>query len=160
MDATPEQSRALFAPASCLGGGFLPRSGLETDRVRDGDVDDPVIFDDSGWLPHQAQRTSHDAFARSRGFERAIVYGGLMLAQLSFVLGSRIPGDHGVSTRWTIDYRRALYVGEAAVLRLEVTDVSPATGIIETKFSIRASERLIATGKTQSLVPAEDLTPP
>jgi 3-hydroxybutyryl-CoA dehydratase len=98
-----------------------------------------------------------DVFARSRGFEGAIVYGGLMLAQLSFVLGSRIPGDHGVSTRWSIDYRRALYVGQQAVLRLEITDISPATGIVETKFTISAGGRVIATGKTQSLVPLEDL---
>jgi 3-hydroxybutyryl-CoA dehydratase len=95
------------------------------------------------------------AYARARGFEGTIVYGGLMLAHLSHVLGSRIPGNDGVSTHWSIDYRKPLYVGEAAVLRLEVVHVSPATGLVDCKFAIRASDRVVATGKTQSQVPAD-----
>jgi len=97
------------------------------------------------------------AYARSRGFDGVIVYGGLMLAQLSHVLGGHIPGDHGVSTRWSIDYRRPLYVGERALLRFEVLNVSEATGLIDAKFTITCGERTIATGKTQSLVPVDDL---
>lgn len=94
------------------------------------------------------------AYAKSRGFEGTIVYGGLMLVQLSHVLGSHIPGNDGVSTHWSIDYRKPLYVGETAVLRLEVVHVSPATGLVDCKFAIRASDRVIATGKTQSQVPS------
>ncbi len=97
-----------------------------------------------------------DAFARARGFERAIVYGGIILAQLSHVLGGKIPGDRGVSLSWQIDYRRALYVGEAAVLKLHVVHVAEAMGSIEAKFEVRTADRLIATGKTHSLLPAGD----
>lgn len=99
-----------------------------------------------------------DDFARSRGYEGVIVYGGLMLAQLSGVLGGKLPGDAGVSARWNIDYRSPLYVGEPAVLRLEVTHVSPAVGLVEGRFTIQAGDRLIASGKTQSLVPPEQLS--
>jgi acyl dehydratase len=98
-----------------------------------------------------------DAYARSRGFERAIVYGGLMLAQLSRVLGSKIPGDHGVSTSWTVHYRRPLYVGEPALLRLEVTHTSPATGVIEAKFAILRGDVVLASGSTQSIVPRSEI---
>jgi len=99
------------------------------------------------------------AFARGRGYEGVIVYGGLMLAQLSAVLGGRLPGDLGVSTRWTIDFRQPLYVGEPAQLRLEVVHVSPGAGLIDCRFTIHAGERLVASGKTQSLVPAGQLAP-
>ncbi len=98
-----------------------------------------------------------EAFARSRGYQGVIVYGGLMLAQLSGVLGGKLPGDDGVSARWSIDYRSPLYVGEPAVLRLEVAHVSAAVGLVESRFTIHAGERLVASGKAQSLVPAERL---
>jgi acyl dehydratase len=98
---------------------------------------------------------SSQEFARSQGYRDVIVYGGIMLAKLSFVLGTRVPGDSGVSTRWTIDYRKPLYVGEDASIRLEIIATSPSTGLIESRFSIRTTDRLVASGKTQSLVPRE-----
>ncbi len=99
------------------------------------------------------------AFAESRGFKDVIVYGGLMLAQLSGVLGGMLPGDDGVSTRWSIDFRSPLYVGEPAVLRLEVAHVSGAVGLVDLRFSIRAGERLVASGTAQSLVPPGRIAP-
>lgn len=98
-------------------------------------------------------------FARSRGFQDVIVYGGLMLAKLSGALGSLLPGDEGVSARWSIDFRSPLYVGEAAVLSLEVAHVSAAVGLVELRFSIRAGERLVARGTAQSLVPPGRIAP-
>lgn len=99
------------------------------------------------------------AFARAKGYDDVIVYGGLMLAQLSGALGNLLPGDESVSARWSIDYRKPLYVGEPAVLRLEVAQVSPAVGLVELRFSIRAGERLIASGSAQSLVPPGRIAP-
>jgi acyl dehydratase len=92
-------------------------------------------------------------YARSRGYEGVIVYGGLMLAQLSYVVGNLLPGDKGISMHWSIDYRQPLYVGEPAVLAFEVAHVSDAAGLITSKFTIRAGDRIVATGKSQSLLP-------
>ncbi|WP_454813789.1 MaoC family dehydratase [Labrys neptuniae] len=96
-------------------------------------------------------------YARSRGFRDVIVYGGIVLAKLSFLLGKHIPGDRGVSTRWTIDYRRPLYVDEEATIKLEVQEISTSTGLIDSKFWVRTADRLIATGKTQSILPLSEL---
>lgn len=96
-------------------------------------------------------------FARARGFRDVIVYGGLMLGQLSFVVGGLLPGDRGTSTRWTIDYRAPLYVGEQATLRLELTNVSESTGLVDAKFTIKTADRTIAKGVTQTLLPVADL---
>lgn len=96
-------------------------------------------------------------FARSRGFDDVIVYGGLMLAHLSHVLGMQIPGAAGTSLRWTIDYRRPLYVGAEAGIEFEVTGVSPATGVVDGKFRILSAAKLIATGSTQSMVPLDQI---
>jgi len=96
-------------------------------------------------------------YARRRGYPNVIVYGGIILAKLSYILGSMIPGDRGVSVRWTIDYRKALHVGEAAAIELTVTGTSPSTGLVEAKFAVRVGGRVIATGRTQSVVPREEL---
>jgi 3-hydroxybutyryl-CoA dehydratase len=96
-------------------------------------------------------------FAAQRGFKDVIVYGGLMLAKLSHVLGQLLPGRCGTSVKWTVTYRAPLYVDESACLTLQVVNVSPATGLVEARYRIVAGERLIAEGQTQSLVPLEQI---
>ena len=98
-----------------------------------------------------------DDFARSCGYEGPIVYGGIMTAKLSYMLGTLLPGDRGTSLRWQIDYRKPLSVGEPATIRLEVAGVSRSTRVVDGKFEIRTGEKLVATGKTQSIVPESDL---
>ena len=94
-------------------------------------------------------------FARARGFDDVIVYGGLMLAHLSQVLGMKLPGPTGTSTCWTIEYRGPLYVGETATIAFEVVGVSPGTGLIDGKYTIHAAGRLVARGTTQSVLPTD-----
>ncbi|MDO9337770.1 MAG: MaoC/PaaZ C-terminal domain-containing protein [Caulobacter sp.] len=94
-----------------------------------------------------------EAYARAAGYRGVIVYGGLMLAQLSHVVGNHLPGSKGVSMHWSIDYRQPLFVDEPAVLRLEVVHVSEPARVLSGKFTIQTADRTIATGKTQSLVP-------
>ncbi len=97
------------------------------------------------------------AFARERGFDDVIVYGGLLLAQLSYVVGMLLPGTSGTSVRWAIEYRGPLYVGEAAVLTLEIVDVSPGTGLVNSRFTIASAARKVATGTAQTLLPPQGL---
>jgi 3-hydroxybutyryl-CoA dehydratase len=110
---------------------------------------------------HLSQDTSRihcdRAFAQARGFRDEIVYGGIMLAQLSGALGTQLPGTNGTSTKWTINYRGPLYVGERAKLTLKVENISEATCIVDLKFRIEAGDRLVAAGTAQSIVPQEDL---
>jgi acyl dehydratase len=96
-------------------------------------------------------------FARVRGFDDVIAYGGIMLAHLSHVVGMQIPGPAGTSLRWTIDYRRPLYVGAEADIHFEVTGVSPGTGLVDGKFQISSGGKIIATGTTQSMVPLDQI---
>ena len=93
-------------------------------------------------------------FARERGFDGVIVYGGLLLAHLSHVVGQHLPGRKGTSASWSISYRAPLYVGETAALNLTVTNVSVAAGMVEGRYKITCGDRTIAKGQTQSIVPA------
>lgn len=96
-------------------------------------------------------------YARSRGYDGVIAYGGIMLAHLSHILGMRIPGSNGTSISWTIRYHNPLYLNEPARITLEVTFVAPADGVVESRFRIMAGAKLVASGKTQSIVPLDEV---
>jgi 3-hydroxybutyryl-CoA dehydratase len=96
---------------------------------------------------------SDAAFAQSRGYAGPVVYGGIMVAHLSRVLGMSLPGPTATSISWTIKFHEPLYVGESATLVLTVSFVSSATGVVESKFKIATGTKVIASGTTQSIVP-------
>lgn len=91
-----------------------------------------------------------DEFARSRGFVGRIVHGGMMLARLSKMLGSHLPGDHGMSVGWRIDYHHPLYVGEEATMSATVSHLSSATRVVKMRYQIVVGDRLVASGIAES----------
>lgn len=93
------------------------------------------------------------AHAKARGYDGVIVYGGIMLAHLSHLLGMELPGPNGISMAWSIKFHGPLYIGEAAQIILEVANVSAANGVVDGRFSIMAGAKKVATGTTQSIVP-------
>lgn len=109
------------------------------------------------WFQEVAEDTSRihcdRAYAKTRGYTDVVVYGGILLAHLSHLLGMKIPGPNGTSIGWSVKYHNPLYVDEAAEITLEVANVSAATGVVEGKFSIMAGQKKVATGTTQSIVP-------
>ncbi len=113
------------------------------------------------WFQEVAEDTSKihcdRAFARSRGYADVIAYGGILIAHLSHLLGMKMPGPSGTSIAWSIKFHEPLYVGEQAEIVLEVTYLSAATGVVETKFRITAGQKQVASGTTQSVVPLEEI---
>ena len=113
------------------------------------------------WFRQVAQDTSRihcDAdYAKSRGFAGVLVYGGIMLAHLSHLLGTQIPGRNGTSVEWSIKYQEPLYIDEPAEIVLEVTFVSPGTGVVQSRFAVMAGDRTVATGTAQSVVPLDEI---
>src|SRR5688572_30479947 len=61
-----------------------------------------------------------DDFARSKGFEGRVVYGGLLIAKISELIGMRLPGRNSVWASLSVDFLKPLYVGEHAELEAEV----------------------------------------
>ncbi|MBI2236375.1 MAG: (R)-hydratase [Magnetospirillum sp.] len=95
-----------------------------------------------------------DAFARASGFAGRVVYGGLLVAQVSRLLGMELPGRDGVWIGLKMDFRAPLFIDEAADLEAIVDRVSEAVALVRLKLSIRAGERLIATGSAESTLHA------
>ena len=73
-------------------------------------------------------------FATSRGFDGVVVYGGILVAQVSRMVGMHLPGHDALSRGLNIHYVRPLLVGQQAELEARVEHISEATSSIELKF--------------------------
>lgn len=93
-----------------------------------------------------------DAFARSRGFEGTVVYGAFLLAKVSQLIGMRLPGRDGVWASVSLDFRRPLYVGQAAEVEGVVDSVSASTGMVGLKLTLRAEGKVLAKGRAEVVV--------
>ena len=90
-----------------------------------------------------------DAFARSKGFDGAVVYGALMVAKVSQLIGMRLPGRDSVWASVSLDFRKPLYVDQPAQVEGVVTDVSESTGMVALKLTVRAAGKVLAKGTAE-----------
>ncbi|MDB5799936.1 MAG: hypothetical protein JWL63_875 [Rhodocyclales bacterium] len=93
-----------------------------------------------------------DTFARSKGFEGAVVYGALLVAKASQLIGMKLPGRDAVWASVSMEFRKPLYVNQAAQVEGTVAGVSVSTGMIELKLSVRAAGKLLAKGQAEVLL--------
>jgi len=89
-------------------------------------------------------------FARVRGFEGPVVYGGLMLAAISRLLGTQLPGYGCVWHSLKIDFKKPLYVDQPATLSGVVTYCNASLRLLRVALKISAGERLLAKGEAQA----------
>ena len=94
-------------------------------------------------------------FARRRGFEGVVVYGGLIVAQVSRLLGTRVPGRGCVWRSVSLRFRNPLYVGELAQLSGVVVHSNDDLGVADLKISVVAGGRRVAEGEAAVLLARE-----
>jgi acyl dehydratase len=95
-----------------------------------------------------------DTFAKSKGFDGVVVYGALVVAKISQLIGMRLPGRDGVWCSFSLQFCAPLYVGENAQAAVVVSAVSDSTGMVELALTIRNKDRLLAKGKAEVLLVA------
>jgi len=92
------------------------------------------------------------AFAKDRGFQGRVVYGGLILAAISRMLGMQLPGRNGIWTGINLRFENSLYVGENAVVVARVKHSSAAAGALEIFLRVKTADRVIAVGTADTVV--------
>ncbi len=93
-----------------------------------------------------------DEFARRRGFEGRVVYGGLLIAKVSELIGMRLPGQNSVWAGLSVEFLRPLYVGQCAELAAEVATRSESTGLIELGLVLRRDGKKLLKGRAEVVV--------
>ena len=103
---------------------------------------------------HQFARISGDvnpvhldiSFAKLHGYDRQLVYGGLLIAKLSHIFGTRAPGSHGICSSYSINFHNPLLIDMEANLTVTIANVSESTNSILMKHFIHHDQTLISSG--------------
>ena len=90
-----------------------------------------------------------DEFARNKGYEGCVVYGALLVAKVSQLIGMRLPGRDSVWASVSFDFKRPLYVGREAEVEGTIVNVHHATGMVELALVVRSDGRVLAKGKAE-----------
>jgi len=85
-------------------------------------------------------------YATSRGFDGMVVYGGILVAQISRMVGMHLPGRDSLWNSLNIQFAHPLLVGQTAELEARVEHISEATSSIELKFKITSQGKTLARG--------------
>ncbi|HYQ18673.1 MAG TPA: MaoC/PaaZ C-terminal domain-containing protein [Polyangiaceae bacterium] len=95
-----------------------------------------------------------ESFARAKGYEGPVVYGALLVAKVSQLIGMELPGRDSVWASIALDFRRPLFVGQEAEAEGTVTSVHRATGMVELALALRANGKVLAKGKAEVVLGA------
>lgn len=94
-----------------------------------------------------------EAFACGKGFKGVVVYGALIIAKVSQLIGMRLPGRHAVWASVSLDFIKPLYIDQPAQVDGVVTEVWESTGMVKLKLSVRSSTgQLHARGSAEVLL--------
>ncbi len=91
-------------------------------------------------------RVHHDStFARNNKFKGPIVYGAIIVAKISYLVGMLLPGDFGLATEWKVNFNRPLYVGDLVEMHGEITHISEATHTVKLKIVVVRGQDIIVS---------------
>ena len=93
-----------------------------------------------------------DAFARSKGFRGRVVYGALIIAKISELIGMRLPGKNSVWASLSLEFLEPLYVDQPVQLEAVVLRTSPGTGLVELKLTLRRDGKKLSKGRAEVIV--------
>ncbi len=98
------------------------------------------------------------AAAKKAGFDGPVVYGGLLIAAVSKLIGQELPGAGCVWHNVSMEFVAPLYVGEKIDVAGVVSYVNPELRVFQMKIEITRSGKPIARGKAQGNYPPNEIS--
>jgi len=90
-------------------------------------------------------------FAKSKGFDRPIIYGCLLSSQISRLIGQELPDTNSILTGITMDFLKPGFPNEKLIFDAELITKSDATYALEFKCCIISSNKTIARGSAAAI---------
>ena len=84
-----------------------------------------------------------DQSAQDFGHPEQMAYAGLLLAEVSRIIGVRVPGPGAVCVSYQFDFTAPVYVGEAVLFETVVAHRSQAAGVVLLEFTARREHDLV-----------------
>jgi 3-hydroxybutyryl-CoA dehydratase len=92
---------------------------------------------------------SDAAFAAAQGFSKPVVFGGLLVAMISRMIGNQLPGPGCVWHSLTIRFIEPLFVGETGRLEAVVNYLNDDLKVAQLVVTIKRGETLLSEAKVQ-----------
>jgi acyl dehydratase len=93
----------------------------------------------------------HDiAFTKAHHLQGPVVYGGLLVSQISRLLGMQLPGSGWMWHSLSIQFKNPLYLNERVDLTGRVTYLNQDLGIIRLQIEMKRGKILIAEAEAQA----------
>jgi 3-hydroxybutyryl-CoA dehydratase len=92
------------------------------------------------------------AFARSKGYDDIIVYGGLLVSYISRLVGMHMPGRNSVEAGLEVKFTNPLFVNENATLSGVVKHKHDSVRLLEIDFRIATPAKTVVLGVARVLV--------
>ncbi len=86
------------------------------------------------------------AYARKHGFREPIVYGNILGALISKLVGMHLPTPEVIILRESIDFRNPTYSGDTVLLQATVFKVHEAVSSVQLKLDFTTENGQVATG--------------
>lgn len=85
-----------------------------------------------------------EEFARSKGFGQRVMYGNILNAFVSTLIGMCLPVPDVIIHSQDIEYRKPVFLNDTLEAEMKVAEVHESVNAVELKFAFRNT----ATGKT------------
>lgn len=93
-----------------------------------------------------------DAFAQAKGFKGRVVYGALLSAQLSRLVGMEIPGLHGIFAGMKVSFSNPVYVNHPVTLTAMIAEKSEAGGLVVMKVRMTSDDKVVAKATVEAVL--------
>lgn len=91
-------------------------------------------------------------FAKNKGFQEKVVYGALLIAKLSQLVGMYLPGRDSILTGLDIKFRAPVYPGDIVALTGTIVCLSHATSAVNLSVSGYVGDRKVLSGKAETVI--------
>ena len=90
--------------------------------------------------------------AHGFGHPDQMAYAGLLLAEVSRIIGVHLPGPGAVCVSYQFDFTAPVYVGESVLFETSVTAQSEAAGVVALGFTARRENDLVTATQGKATV--------
>ena len=97
-----------------------------------------------------------DESARRFGYAKRVAYAGILLAEISRIIGTLMPGPGALCVSYQFDFKAPVYVGESVVFEATLTHYSAAARVVLLEFVAHREHDKVTALKGEATVRVPD----
>ncbi|GAB6869354.1 MaoC/PaaZ C-terminal domain-containing protein [Bacteroides rodentium] len=91
-----------------------------------------------------------DSFAKEKGFPERVMYGNIINAFVSTLIGMCLPTPDVIIHSQEIQYKSPVFMNDVLTAEMKMNDIFESVNAVELKFSFKnATDKIVSKGKVQ-----------